>query len=103
VTAAGQRARQVLIRRGFALEWAEFVRRSRELRQEPRKVQVRVVVPDEVRDTVRAAYEDSVRAGAPLGQRAMAVRFGLSCRKIRQLVPECTTYIEGRRRGGGAA
>lgn len=80
----------------------EFVRRSRELRQEPRKVQVRVV-PDEVRDAVRAAYEDSVRAGAPLGQRAMAARFGLSCRKIRQLVPECTTYIEGRRRGGGAA
>jgi len=81
----------------------EFVRRCRAPRLELRKVQERVMVPDEVRDAVRAAYENSVRAGAPLAQRAMAVRFGLSCRKIRQLVPECTTYIEGRRRAGGAA
>jgi len=82
---------------------AEFVRRCRASRLEPGKVQERVVVPDEVRDAVRAAYEDSVQAGTPLSQRAMAVRFGLSCRKIRQLVPECTTCIEGRRRGGEAA
>jgi hypothetical protein len=88
---------------GAAETAAEFVRRCRAPRLELRKVQERVVVPDEVRDAVRAAYEASVQAGAPLAQRAMAVRFGLSCRKIRQLVPECTTYIENRRRGGEPA
>jgi DNA-binding transcriptional regulator LsrR (DeoR family) len=43
-----------------------------------------------VRQAVRAAYLASVQAGAPLSQRAMAARFGLSRRKIRQLVPEST-------------
>jgi hypothetical protein len=86
-----------------AVEMAvQFVCRSRAARHEPRTVAERVVVPDEERDAVRAAYEASVRAGAPLAQRVMAVRFGLSCRKIRQLIPECTTYVEDRRRGGAA-
>jgi hypothetical protein len=93
---------------GAAETAAEFVRRCRAPRLELRKAQERKVqetagVPGEIRDAVRAAYDDSVRAGAPLGQRAMAARSGLSRRTIRQLVPECTTYIEGRRRAGEPA
>jgi DNA-binding GntR family transcriptional regulator len=47
-------------------------------------------VPSELQQAVRAAYLASVQAGDPLSQRAMAARFGLSRRKIRQLIPEST-------------
>jgi hypothetical protein len=46
--------------------------------------------PAGVQQEVRAAYAASVPAGQPLSQRAMAARFALSRRKIRQLVPEST-------------
>ena len=39
---------------------------------------------------VRAAYAASVAAGAPLSQRAMAERFGLSRRRVSQLVAQVT-------------
>ncbi len=52
-------------------------------------------VPSEVRQAVHAAYLASVQAGDPLSQRAMAARFGLSRRKIRQLVPESTSSRTG--------
>ena len=52
-------------------------------------------VPSDVRQAVRAAYLASVQAGAPLSQRAMAARFGLSRRKIRQPVPESTASGTG--------
>jgi hypothetical protein len=42
-------------------------------------------VPGDVEQAVRAAYAASVAAGAPLSQRAMAERFGLSRRKVSQL------------------
>jgi len=56
---------------------------------------VRTVVPSEVQEAVRAAYTASVQAGAPLSQRAMAARFSLSRRKIRQIVPESTGSVPG--------
>jgi hypothetical protein len=43
-------------------------------------------VPGDVELAVRTAYTASVVAGAPLSQRAMADRFGLSRRKVGQLV-----------------
>jgi hypothetical protein len=39
-------------------------------------------VPGDAEQAVRAAYAASVAAGAPLSQRAMADRFGLSRRKV---------------------
>ncbi len=42
---------------------------------------------------VRAAYTASVAAGQPLSQRAMAERFGLSRRRVGQLIT--TVSIEG--------
>jgi hypothetical protein len=53
------------------------------------------VVPADVQQAVRAAYAASVQAGTPLSQRAMAARFALSRRKIRQLVPESTVSGNG--------
>jgi DNA-binding transcriptional regulator LsrR (DeoR family) len=38
-----------------------------------------------VREAVAAAYAASVAAGAPLSQRAMAARFGISRRQVSQL------------------
>jgi hypothetical protein len=67
----------------------ELVHRSRRRRREARPATASAV-PGELRQAVRAAYLASVQAGTPLSQRAMAVRFGLSRRKIRQLVPEST-------------
>lgn len=43
-------------------------------------------VPGDVGQAVRAAYAASVAAGQPLSQRAMAERFGLSRRKVSQLI-----------------
>ena len=43
-----------------------------------------------VEQAVRAAYAASVAAGQPLSQRAMAERFGLSRRRVGQLVTQAT-------------
>ena len=51
---------------------------------------------------VRAAYAASVAAGQPLSQRAMAERFGLSRRKVSQLVTEVTAASNGRLFAGRA-
>jgi len=50
-------------------------------------------VPGDVEQAVRAAYAASVAAGQPLSQRAMAERFGLSRRKVSQLVTSVS--VEG--------
>jgi hypothetical protein len=51
---------------------------------------VEPTVPGDVEQAVRAAYVASVAAGVPLSQRAMADRFGLSRRKVGQLVAQVT-------------
>ena len=50
-------------------------------------------VPGDVEQAVRAAYAASVAAGVPLSQRAMADRFGLSRRKVSQLIT--TIAVDG--------
>jgi len=60
-------------------------------------------VPGDVEQAVRAAYAASVAAGAPLSQRAMAGRFGLSRRRVSQLVAEVTASGNGRQLEGEAA
>ena len=72
----------------------ELVHRSRKRRRQARPATA-PAVPSEVRRAVRTAYLASVQAGDPLSQRAMAARFGLSRRKIRQLVPESTVSGNG--------
>jgi Protein of unknown function (DUF2637) len=52
-------------------------------------------VPGDVEQAVRAAYVASVAAGQPLSQRAMAERFGLSRRRVSQLVTEVTASGNG--------
>ena len=54
-------------------------------------------VPGDVEQAVRAAYAASVAVGAPLSQRAMAERFGLSRRKVSQLVAQVTASGNGHR------
>jgi hypothetical protein len=51
--------------------------------------------PGDVEQAVRAAYAASVAAGEPLSQRAMADRFGLSRRKVGQLVTQVTVSANG--------
>jgi hypothetical protein len=60
-------------------------------------------VPGDVEQAVRAAYAASVAAGQPLSQRAMAERFGLSRRRVGQLVAEVTVSGNGHIRGGEPA
>src|SRR5271165_5610784 len=60
-------------------------------------------VPGDVEQAVRAAYAASVAAGQPLSQRAMAGRFGLSRRKVSQLVAQVTASGNGHRPGSEAA
>ena len=72
----------------------ELVHRSRKRRHEARPATA-PAVPRGLQQAVRAAYLASVQAGTPLSQRAMAARFGLSRRKIRQLVPESTASGTG--------
>jgi DNA-binding GntR family transcriptional regulator len=72
----------------------ELVHRSRRRRREARPATA-WAVPSELQEAVRAAYLASVQAGTPLSQRAMAAQFGLSRRKIRQLVPESTSSGNG--------
>jgi hypothetical protein len=52
-------------------------------------------VPADVEQAVRAAYAASVAAGQPLSQRAMAERFGLSRRRVSQLVVQVTASGNG--------
>jgi hypothetical protein len=52
-------------------------------------------VPGDMQQAVRAAYATSVAAGAPLSQRAMAERFGLSRRRVGQLVTQVTVESNG--------
>ena len=52
-------------------------------------------VPGNVEQAVRAAYSASVAAGQPLSQRAMAERFGLSRRRVSQLVTQVTASANG--------
>jgi hypothetical protein len=54
-------------------------------------------VPGDVDQAVRTAYAASVAAGQPLSQRAMAERFGLSRRKVGQLVAQVTASGNGQR------
>jgi DNA-binding transcriptional regulator LsrR (DeoR family) len=51
--------------------------------------------PGDVEQAVRTAYAASVAAGAPLSQRAMAERFGLSRRRVGQLVTQVTVKSNG--------
>ncbi len=60
-------------------------------------------VPGDVEQTVRAAYAASVAAGRPLSQRAMAERFGLSRRKVSQIVTKAAIEGNGHVRAGEEA
>src|SRR5579859_8087830 len=52
-------------------------------------------VPGDVEQAVRAAYAASVAAGQPLSQRAMAERFGLSRRRVSQLITSISAESNG--------
>lgn len=52
-------------------------------------------VPGDVEQAVRAAYAASVAAGQPLSQRAMAERFGLSRRRVSQLITTMSIESNG--------
>ena len=60
-------------------------------------------VPGDVEQAVRATYAASVAAGAPLSQRAMAERFGLSRRRVSQLIASVTVESDGHALAGKAA
>jgi Protein of unknown function (DUF2637) len=60
-------------------------------------------VPGDVEQAVRAAYVASVVAGAPLSQRAMAERFGLSRRRVSQLIASIPVESDGYALSGKAA
>ncbi len=70
---------------------AQLVRRSRG----PRAPTSVPEVPGDVEQAVLAAYAASVAAGQPLSQRAMAERFGLSRRRVGQLVTQVTGASNG--------
>jgi hypothetical protein len=63
----------------------QLVRRSRVSEQVAGEPVVPVVAGN-VEEAVRAAYAASVAAGAPLSQRAISQRFGISRRKASQLI-----------------
>jgi hypothetical protein len=68
----------------------------------PRAGALAPAVPEELGDVeqaVRTAYAASIAAGQPLSQRAMAERFGLSRRKVSQLVTQLTASGNGHRPG----
>ena len=69
----------------------------------PRPVIRGPAVPRDVEQAVRAAYAASVAAGQPLSQRAMAERFGLSRRRVSQLVAQVTASGNGHRPESEAA
>jgi hypothetical protein len=60
-------------------------------------------VPGDVEQAVRAAYAALVAAGQPLSQRAMAERFGVSRRKVSQLIADVTVEGNGHLPAGKAA
>ncbi len=60
-------------------------------------------MPGDVQQAVRAAYAASVAAGQPLSQRAMAKRFGLSRRRVSQIVAQITALGNGHRPESEAA
>jgi hypothetical protein len=60
-------------------------------------------VPGDVEQAVRAAYAASVAAGAPLSQRAMAGRFGLSRHRVGQLMTQVTASGNGHTPGNEEA
>ena len=72
----------------------ELVRRSRGPRAAT-SVPAVPEVPGDVEQAVRAAYAASVAAGQPLSQRAMAERFGVSRRRVGQLVTQVTASGNG--------
>ena len=76
----------------------QLVRRSRG----PRAA-TSVPAAGDVEQAVRAAYAASVAAGAPLSQRAMADRFGLSRGKVSQLITQVTPSGNGRQPESEAA
>ena len=80
----------------------QLVRRSRGPRAAT-SVPAGPAVPGDVEQAVRAAYAASVAAGAPLSQRAMAERFGLSRRKVSQLAAQVTASGNGHRPESEAA
>jgi len=67
------------------------VRRART----PRAVTIEPAVPEVPGDVEQAVWAASVAAGAPLSQRAMAERFGLSRRRVGQLVTQATVASNG--------
>jgi uncharacterized protein DUF2637 len=75
------------------------VRRSRA----PRPATSVPEVPGNVEQAVRAAYVASVVAGQPLSQRAMAERFGLSRRRVSQLVTTVSVESNGHSLAGTGA
>ena len=75
------------------------VRRSRA----PRAATSGPDVPGDVEQAVCAAYAASVAAGAPLSQRAMAERFGLSRRRVSQLITSVTVESNGHALAGKGA
>jgi Protein of unknown function (DUF2637) len=77
----------------------QLVRRARG----PQANQNVSAVPGNVQQAVRAAYAASVAAGQPLSQRAMAERFGLSRRKVSQLITQDTIEANGHAPAGKAA
>ena len=60
-------------------------------------------VPGDLEQAVRAVYAASVAAGQPLSQRAMADRFGLSRRRVSQLVAQVAASGNGHRPESEAA
>ena len=77
----------------------QLVRRARG----PARATAGPAVPRDVEQAVRAAYAASVAAGAPLSQRAMAERFGLSRRKVAQLVTAASVQANGHGPAGKVA
>ncbi len=69
----------------------------------PRAATTVPAVPGDVEQAVRVAYVASVAAGAPLSQRAMAERFGLSRRRVSQLIAQVTASSNGHRRESDGA
>ena len=69
----------------------QLVRRARG----PDRATAGPAVRGDVEQAVRAAYAASVGAGGPLSQRARAERFGLSRRRVSQLISNVTPRTEG--------
>jgi len=64
--------------------------RASSLAPAPGPAPVPLPVPGDVIDAARTAYRASVTAGAPLSQRAMARRFGLSRHRVAHIAAEVT-------------